>query len=77
MEAFRKVAPLHTVQPPYNFFERRIEKDVLPYARRNHLTVLAYGALCRGLLTGKITAATCAIPIPSSGRCAWASISRR
>lgn len=54
MEAFRKIAPLHTVQPPYNLFERDIEKDVLPYARRAGVTVLAYGALCRGLLTGKI-----------------------
>ena len=31
---------------------------MLPYAPRNRLVVLAYGALCRGLLTGKITAKT-------------------
>ena len=31
---------------------------MLPYAERNGLVVLAYGALCRGLLTGKITAKT-------------------
>jgi aryl-alcohol dehydrogenase-like predicted oxidoreductase len=55
MEAFHKIAPLHTVQPPYNLFERDIEKDVLPYARKAGVTVLAYGALCRGLLSGKIT----------------------
>src|SRR5207247_397030 len=47
METFRAVAPLHVVQSPYNLFERAIEKDVLPYARRQGLTVLAYGALCR------------------------------
>src|SRR5207244_5878558 len=29
MEAFSTVAPLHVVQPPYNLFERQIEKDVL------------------------------------------------
>src|SRR6266481_1794544 len=55
MEVFRKVAPLHTVQPPYNLFERGIDEDVLPYARNAGITVLAYGALCRGLLSGKIT----------------------
>ena len=55
MEAFRRVAPLHTVQPPYNLFERGIDADVLPYAGRTGLTVLAYGALCRGLLSGRIT----------------------
>src|SRR5258706_5497256 len=58
MERFRSVAPIHTVQPPYNLFERQIESDVLPYAAQHGLTVLAYGALCRGLLTAKITAAT-------------------
>src|SRR5262249_14004865 len=58
MDRFRKGAPLATIQPPYNLFEREIEKDVLTYAERNGLVVLAYGALCRGLLTGKITAKT-------------------
>ncbi len=58
MDRFRKGAPLATIQPPYNLFEREIEKDVLPYAERNGLVVLAYGALCRGLLTSKITAKT-------------------
>jgi len=58
MDRFRKGAQLATIQPPYNLFEREIEKDVLPYAERNDLVVLAYGALCRGLLTGKITAET-------------------
>lgn len=58
MDRFRAVAPLHTDQPPYNMFEREIEGDVLPYARRNNILTLAYGALCRGLLAGKMTAAT-------------------
>lgn len=52
METFRQVAPLHACQPPYNLFERGIEDDVLPYCRREGITVLAYGALCRGLLSG-------------------------
>jgi aryl-alcohol dehydrogenase-like predicted oxidoreductase len=58
MDGFRRGARLATVQPPYNLFERAIERDVLPYAKRNGLTVLAYGALCRGLLSGRIDAAT-------------------
>ena len=58
MAAFRAAAPLHTVQPPYNLFERGIDADVLPYAAGSGLTVLAYGALCRGLLSGRITADT-------------------
>jgi aryl-alcohol dehydrogenase-like predicted oxidoreductase len=54
IERFRAAAPLHLVQSPYNLFERAIEDDVLPYARSHGLTVLAYGALCRGLLSGRM-----------------------
>ncbi|WP_353980115.1 aldo/keto reductase [Salinicola endophyticus] len=53
-EAFREVAPLHTLQPPYNLFERDIDAQILPYAEDNDLTLLTYGALCRGLLSGKM-----------------------
>ncbi|WP_223069189.1 aldo/keto reductase [Paenibacillus caui] len=55
MQEFQKVAPLHTVQPPYNLFEREIEQDVLPYAREQELTSLFYGSLCRGMLSGRMT----------------------
>ncbi|CUJ69017.1 MULTISPECIES: aldo/keto reductase [Achromobacter] len=58
MDAFRAVLPLASVQPPYNLFERAIERDVLPYAREHGLAVLAYGALCRGLLSGRMTVDT-------------------
>ena len=54
MDAWRNVAPLHSTQPPYNIFEREIEADVLPYALENNLLVLSYGAICRGLLSGKM-----------------------
>jgi aryl-alcohol dehydrogenase-like predicted oxidoreductase len=35
IEQFRRVAPLHVLQPPYNLFERDIEADILPYCRKN------------------------------------------
>jgi aryl-alcohol dehydrogenase-like predicted oxidoreductase len=56
MDRWRKVAPLHTTQPPYNIFEREIEKEVLPYSLEHGLVVLSYGAICRGLLSGKVNA---------------------
>jgi aryl-alcohol dehydrogenase-like predicted oxidoreductase len=58
MNTFRAVARLDAVQPPYNIFEREIEADVLPYAKRTGLTVLSYGALCRGLLSGRMSIQT-------------------
>jgi aryl-alcohol dehydrogenase-like predicted oxidoreductase len=54
MERFRRVAPLHVLQSPYNLFERAIEAQILPYARANGITTLGYGALCRGLLSGRM-----------------------
>jgi aryl-alcohol dehydrogenase-like predicted oxidoreductase len=54
MERFRKVAPLHVLQPPYNLFERGIEAEILPYCRANGIATLGYGALCRGLLSGRM-----------------------
>ena len=52
MARFKSIAPLHTIQPPYNLFEREVERDVLPYALGRGITTLTYGALCRGLLSG-------------------------
>ena len=58
MDEFRKTAPISTVQPPYNLFERQAERDVIPYAKKNAIAVLAYGAICRGLLSGKMSRET-------------------
>jgi aryl-alcohol dehydrogenase-like predicted oxidoreductase len=58
MEQFRRAAPLHVVQPPYNMFERGIEADILPYCLDHDITTLGYGALCRGLLSGRMRADT-------------------
>jgi aryl-alcohol dehydrogenase-like predicted oxidoreductase len=52
MERFRRVAPLHVLQPPFNLFERGIGSDILPYCRQNKIATFGYGALCRGLLSG-------------------------
>jgi len=55
MEQFRRECPLQVLQPPYNLFEREVEHDVLPYCRENDIATLTYGAICRGLLSGKMT----------------------
>ncbi|HEU0147213.1 MAG TPA: aldo/keto reductase, partial [Bradyrhizobium sp.] len=58
MERFRRIAPLHVLQPPYNLFERGIEADLLPYCAKNGIAMLGYGALCRGLLSGRMRSDT-------------------
>ena len=54
MQRFRSVAPLHVLQSPYNLFEREIETELLPYCRKNNIATFGYGALCRGLLSGRM-----------------------
>ncbi len=58
MEEFRGASPLHVLQPPYNLFERAIEAEILPYCRKHGIATLGYGALCRGLLSGRMRADT-------------------
>jgi aryl-alcohol dehydrogenase-like predicted oxidoreductase len=55
MSAFREAAALHVCQPPYNIFERQIETDTMPYCREHGIALMTYGALCRGLLSGKMS----------------------
>jgi len=58
MQQFRSVAPLHVLQSPYNLFEREIETGLLPYCRKNNIATFGYGALCRGLLSGRMRSDT-------------------
>jgi aryl-alcohol dehydrogenase-like predicted oxidoreductase len=51
--ACQRVGHVASLQSPYNLFEREIEKEVLPFCHANGIATMAYGGLCRGLLTGK------------------------
>ena len=54
MEEFRAVAPLSSDQPPYNLFEREIDREILPWCAANGVAVLTYSSLCRSLLGGRV-----------------------
>jgi aryl-alcohol dehydrogenase-like predicted oxidoreductase len=54
MEEFRQVAPLASDQPPYNIFEREVDREVLPWCAANGVAVLTYSSLCRSLLGGRV-----------------------
>jgi aryl-alcohol dehydrogenase-like predicted oxidoreductase len=41
-------------QIPYSMVKREIEKDMVPYALENNISIIAYSPLERGLLTGKM-----------------------
>jgi len=48
-----KYAEIKTIQIPYNLIDRKVEKDLLPFCRKNNIRVLAYSSIAKGLLTGK------------------------
>ena len=54
------LAPLELAsnQVRYNLLDRRIEKELLPYANTEKITMIAYSPLAQGLLTGKYTPGT-------------------
>lgn len=55
LERAWKVAPVTSLQPPYNLLVRGIEKEQLPWCQSHGVGVLAYSPMRSGLLTGKMT----------------------
>jgi aryl-alcohol dehydrogenase-like predicted oxidoreductase len=47
------LAPLNSVQPPYNLVEREIEADLLPLCIDQGIGTMSYSPLAAGFLTGK------------------------
>jgi aryl-alcohol dehydrogenase-like predicted oxidoreductase len=46
-------ARYETVQPAYNLYDRRIEKDLQPLCEKEGVGIISYYALASGFLTGK------------------------
>ena len=51
-----EIAPITSNQPMYSMLERKVEKDVLPWAEKHNSGVVVYSPMHSGLLTGKISA---------------------
>jgi aryl-alcohol dehydrogenase-like predicted oxidoreductase len=56
MEKVMKIHPLTSLQPPYSMFKRDIEKEILPFCKKNNIGVIVYSPLQKGMLSGKFTA---------------------
>lgn len=55
MKRAQAIAPITSLQPPYNIVTADIEKEILPYCRENNIGVIVYSPMKSGLLTGKMT----------------------
>lgn len=58
MEECQKHGKLTANQVGYHLYDRRMEKEVLPYCLENKIGYMAYGSLGFGLLTGAFTPET-------------------
>ncbi len=54
LAAFHAVCPLTAYQPHYNMLQREIEAAQLPWCVANHVAVMIYWPLMKGLLAGKL-----------------------
>ncbi|HAL45765.1 MAG: aldo/keto reductase [Planctomycetes bacterium GWF2_42_9] len=55
MAMVMKIHPLTSLQPPYSMFKRDIEKEILPFCKKNNIGVIVYSPLQKGMLSGKFT----------------------
>lgn len=52
MQKCMKLEQIDSLQPPYNLFDRGVEKDILPFAEKNGIGVIPYSPMKSGLLSG-------------------------
>ncbi len=53
MEKATEIAPVVSDQMQYSLLDRKIEEDLMPFCREKGISILAYGPLGGGILTGK------------------------
>ncbi len=55
LERVRKMGTVSSLQPPYSMLNRTVENELLEYCAKNHIGIVAYSPMQRGLLTGKFS----------------------
>jgi aryl-alcohol dehydrogenase-like predicted oxidoreductase len=49
------ISPVTSLQPPYSLLHREVERETLPFSRRQGIGVIVYSPMASGLLTGAMT----------------------
>jgi aryl-alcohol dehydrogenase-like predicted oxidoreductase len=55
LQRAQAIAPVEALQPPYSLVDREVEDEILPFAEREGIGVIAYSPMGSGLLTGAMT----------------------
>lgn len=53
MDYWKEVAPIHSCQIELNFLKSNYLSETVDYCKKNNITILSWGSLAHGLLTGK------------------------
>lgn len=56
MKRLHAIHPIASLQPPYSMIAREIESEILPFCAENHIGVICYSPMGKGLLTGAFDA---------------------
>lgn len=57
LRRIQQIAPVETLQPQYSLIERDVEREILPFAEREGISVIVYSPMSSGVLTGAMTRA--------------------
>jgi aryl-alcohol dehydrogenase-like predicted oxidoreductase len=57
LRAIQQLTPVETLQPEYSLIAREVEREILPFAEREGIGVIAYSPMGSGMLTGGMTRA--------------------
>jgi len=55
MKRLQSLHPVASLQPPYSMVIRDVERNIIPYCGSQHIGIIPYSPMQRGLLTGKYT----------------------
>jgi aryl-alcohol dehydrogenase-like predicted oxidoreductase len=55
LRRIQQIAPVETLQPQYSLIERDVERELLSFAEREGIGVIAYSPMGSGMLTGGMT----------------------
>jgi aryl-alcohol dehydrogenase-like predicted oxidoreductase len=55
LRRIQQIARAETLQPQYSLIERDVEREILPFAAREGIGVIAYSPMGSGMLTGAMT----------------------
>ena len=50
-----KIAPVTSLQPPYNLIRQNVADEILPYCLKQNIGVICYSPMASGLLSGKMS----------------------